>query len=109
MKAYQRDLEVQVGLPFTQEAKPPPQENELPQQEEVQIHIQKQADISRSALRTSTLPTSTIVDPPSPPPPVAPPPPPSPWQQLVSPEGYTYYYNFITGGWLLLVTHILTC
>ena len=98
MKAYHRDLEVQVGLPYTQEAKPPPEENELAQQEEVQIHIQKQADILSSALRKSKLPTSTTVDPPSPPSPVAPPPPPSPWEQLISPEGYTYYYNFITGG-----------
>lgn len=27
-----------------------------------------------------------------------PPPPPNPWSALTSPEGYTYYYNAITGG-----------
>ena len=35
-----------------------------------------------------------------------PPPPPNPWTAMTSPDGYTYYYNAITGGMRLCAHNI---
>jgi len=104
MKAYQRDLEVQAGLPLSQEARLISQD-EVSQQKEEQVSGHKQIDFS--AFQMSAPPSSTTVTPPSPP--VAPPPPPSQWQQLTSPEGYWYYYNIITGGTASYFQRCMSC
>ena len=113
MKAYTKDLEVAAGLPMKVSAKDALLRAEISrEQEKEQIRQQllyqsmeensraskgqkkgqKKAKNNQSTGSDSTehpLPVTEGVTPPAPP---------SPWQQLVSPEGYPYYYNMITGG-----------
>ena len=113
MKAYTKDLEVAAGLPMKVSAKDALLRAEISrEQEKEQIRQQllyqsmeensraskeqkkgqKKPKNSQSAGSDSTKPTLPVTEG------VTPPAPPSPWQQLVSPEGYPYYYNIITGG-----------
>ena len=111
MKAYTKDLEVAAGLPMKVSARDALLRAEVArEQEKEQIRQQllyqsvmeensKASKGQKKGQKKTKNSQSTGSDHPLPiTEGVAPPTPSSPWQPLVSPEGYTYYYNMITGG-----------
>ena len=117
MKAYTKDLEVAVGLPMQTSAQDALLRAEIErEQEKEQIRQQLLHHSMELASKTSsakgqtkgrkqakeTEAVSSDLPPSVPSVPsqegVIQPTLPSPWQQLVSPEGYPYYYNTQTGG-----------
>lgn len=116
MKAYTKDLEVAVGLPMQTSAQDALLRAEIErEQEKEQIRQQLLHHSMELASKTSSAKGQTKgrkqakeTDVSSDLPPSVPLVPsqegvvqstlPSPWQQLVSPEGYPYYYNTQTGG-----------
>ena len=103
MKAYQRDLAVQVGLVPQEEVKP--QRKVAPQKQQAPQKSKQKSKFSKPEASTIKASSTTMASVPPPPPPAGPPP--SLWQQLATPEGYIYYYNSQTGGMLISYTAII--